>query len=58
VVYGKPMTPRDVIVRAHERQVDIAPRNYLDEPFDEMAEEIAETYADVIGAALAQRDDA
>ena len=57
VVYGKPMTPREVIVRAHARQMDNPAHPFLDEPFDEMADDIAETYADVIGAALAQRDE-
>jgi phage gpG-like protein len=57
VAFGKPMMPRQVVVRAHARQVAIPAREFLEEPLDEMADEIAESYADVVRAALAQLDE-
>ncbi len=52
VVFGKPMTPREVLVRAHMRQADIPARHFLSGPFDAMQDGARDTYAAAIDEAL------
>lgn len=52
IVFGRPMTPRDVLVRAHMRQVDIPARDFLSGPLDAMQDDIGAAYADAVGQAL------
>lgn len=52
VVFGRPITPRAVLVRAHARTVDIPGRFYLAGALDDMADTIAETYAAAVDEAL------
>lgn len=52
VAFGRPMAPREVLVRAHARQVDIPGRHYLSGALDTMADTIAETYRTAVDGAL------
>jgi hypothetical protein len=52
VAFGRPMTPRQVLVRAHARQVDIPGRAYLTGALDTMADTITETYRMAVDEAL------
>jgi len=53
VAFGKPMTPREVLVRAHARTVAIPGRAYLSGALDDMGGDIADAYADSVDGALA-----
>jgi hypothetical protein len=52
VVFGRPMTPREVLVRGHARQVDIPARHFLSGPLDAMQDQIRDCYATAVGQAL------
>lgn len=52
VAFGRPMTPRDVLVRAYGRQLDYAGRSYLAGPLAAMADDIAATYETSVREAL------
>jgi len=53
VAFGRPIGPREVLVRAHARSVAIPGRAYLSGALDDMQAEIEAAYADAVDAALA-----
>jgi hypothetical protein len=54
VAFGKPISPRAVLVRAHARTVAIPGRAYLSGALDEMQGDIQAAYADAVDSALAE----
>ena len=56
LVFGKPMTPRAVLVRAHVRTVAIPGRAYLSSALADMQGDIQAAYAGAVDAALADGD--
>ena len=54
IVFGKPMSPRDVLVRAHAREVNIPGRAYLSGALAEMQDDISDAYSSAVESALAE----
>jgi phage gpG-like protein len=52
VAFGRPMTPRDVLVQAYQRQVDYPGRAFFDMPFAAMSGDVAATYRDAVMGAI------
>jgi len=52
VAFGRPISPREVLVRAHARNVTIPGRAYLSGALADMQADIAVAYADAVDAAL------
>ena len=52
VAFGRPIDPRDVLVRAHERAVSIPGRAYLAGALEDMQGDIETAYAAAVDAAM------
>ncbi len=50
--FGRPITPRDVLVRAYVRTLDYAGRFYMEGALDDMADDIVAAYTDAVTGAL------
>ena len=54
IVFGRPMSPREVMVRARAREVNIPGRAYLSGALADMQDDITDVYSDAVNAALDQ----